>query len=580
MKLSIIRFIFGIVYLVLILLIGKYLSTKYLDLKGVASVVFGILFFLLVYPIFLFGLSMLLHTNMNLVLVLIPLILIVTVLGKNMLYFSFNTKEILVLFFALIIFVIYFLNYSGPFTGYWDTYIASPSIIMTGHKINFIDLDSNQVYNYNLTNKLPNDLINENSYGIISKDQRLGTGIIFSIPYLFFGMLGFPIFNSLLISLSFLLFYYTLKRHMKQNFISLAISLFLFTNNYFVTVTSLNPNLVGFFFVIMIIFLVLRPKINWIALGFVFGAFGSIRNVAIIFSIPLAYVLFREKKVFKNITLFVLSVIVLISPILFWNYYAFGNPFIHSSQYFGFEGFRPVFDHFFFGTKFSLNGLLNFPFSLEIVRTPHFSFPVFLFLPLLLIRIFGGFSILVIYGLFNEIPNIKKYFLLLWIIPMLVLLSFQENWEVAKTSFILLILPVFFLFLADGVLKIKSKIPNLKKFLSLLVISIVVFIFLINSYHLNYYVDERWYERFPKAKLNAYFEYEPLAYPDEFKFFQTMDSTEEIDSFRQNLTSPKIFPKLFGINMLLKHTSPIDFESNYLEPNALIIWKYIYVQNE
>ncbi|MBT7392360.1 tetratricopeptide repeat protein, partial [archaeon] len=531
-------------------------------------------------PIISFSLAIIFKTNINFIIVFVVLLILFILVFKNIFLIRFNLflKEKILFLISLIIFILFFINYSGPFLGYWDTYIASPSIILTGEKTNFIDINNKIIYEYELEQKIPNDLINKNTYGIISKDQRIGAGIIFSIPFLFFGLFGFRLYYSLFITFSFILFYFIIKKLTNSTIISYLSSIILFLNEYFFSINTLNPNILGLIITIMIIYLIINKSNNWFIIGIIFGIFGNIRNVAILFSPALGFILLNQKKPIKKISYFLIGVITIMLPLLYWNYFAFGNPILHSSQYPHFEGLRPEFSHKFLGNSFNFNGLLNFPFHLKIIRTPHYAYPVFIYLFLLFIKILGLFSIFVILGFIKYFKKNNKnwIFYCLWLIPYITFLSFQENWEIAKTSFILLILPIIIIFMSFGLKNINFK-SNKKQ---ILIIFIILNLIIIGISKANYTIDERWYQRFPKASENAFYEYDNInSYQDEFKFFQSRETLEELEIQKKILTKIPFLPYLKLSILKIKPTIKFFNEIRKKNISVLVIWKYIYVQN-
>jgi hypothetical protein len=578
-----IKTIFGVIYILLSLLFSNILFFRIFKKRLIESYSIGFILINLVLPFISFILAWIFKTNINYFTIFLPIILLIIfiiffVKFKNN-NIKISDKEKLLLIIGLIIFFIYLTSFKGPFLGYWDTYIAAPAITMTGQEINFVDINNTNLYEYTLKNKIPDDLIDKKNYGIISKDQRIGSGIIFSIPFFFFGLDGFKLQNSLFIMFGFFILYFLILNITKNYFISILVSFFCFINGYILSINTLNPNLIGFILSIVIIHLSLQKEINWYLLGFLFGIFGSIRSVAIIFSIPIGYLLIRQKKENMKILYFLLIVLITILPTLIWNNYAYDNYFIHSSQYFGYEGFRPEFEHFFLGNEFEFNGLLNYPMSQNIVRTPHYSFPVFIYLLLLLVKIFGiFFFVTILFGMFSKVNKKYKVFLLLWLMPFYLFLSFQENWEVAKTTYILLVLPVFLIFLSIGIKNLFINI-NYKKSTYFFIVLIAVIIFYLGCINnLNYNLDQRWYDRFPKAYQDEYYNYNISSSDiDEFKFFQSTETLQELNDQRIFLKSYFLFP-YFNFE---KNINSVDNLINKKNMNKnvtiFVIWKYIYV---
>ena len=576
----IIRIILGIMYLFLTLYLGSSFSKKYFKLKGLKSVVSGFICLNFIIAFIAFMLAIIFGSNINFLNTLISvLIVFLSIRELPKIRFKNILKEILrnkiILIFSILIFVIYFFNFSGPFLGYWDTYIAAPSITMAGTQLNFVDINNETLYNYTLLQKIPNDLINKKSYGIISKDQRISSGILMSVPFLFFGIFGFRLFYSFFIVSGFFILYFLVKLITKSKTISLIASALCYMNGYIFSINTLNPNLFGMILLTLIIYLSLLNVKNWFIIGLLFGILGSIRNIAIIFSFGMFFYLITEEKSIKKITIFTLATILGIIPILYWNNFAFGNMFMHSSQYSFFEGYRPEFSHNIFNLKFMFNGLFNFPLNNEIIRTPHYTYPVYIYLFLLLKKTFGLFLVFPILGYFNFYKKNKRntLFIGLPFIPLFLLLSFQENWEVAKTSFILLCFPQIIIFLSKGLEELKKNWLNPiyhTKLGILIIILVLISTFTISQ---NYELDQRWYERFPKAAADSYNKYENKIDLDEFKFFQSKETIKELNSQKEFLDKTY----LPFLKMPSKNRINISNELKKENINVFVIWKYIYV---
>jgi hypothetical protein len=266
-----------------------------------------------------------------------------------------------------------------------------------------------------------------------------------------------------------------------------------------------------------------------------------------------------------------------------WKSFAFGSILAHPTQYEGLYGHRPVFEHNILGSKFNFNGMLNFPFYERIVRTPHFPFPNFLTLPLLLLRSFGlllsSMAIIGIHYLTKQKRNISLLMLLL-LLPFLFFLLFQENWEELKSSFLILLLPPLSIFAIASIAAIKSRLnKNIIKpaitFITIVIILIASITFISN---LNFEKDQRWYTRFPHSLTN---EINLNTLPEELRldwqFFYTDETKEEYQNQKQKYISPGIFPKLYN-PISIKRFSFKEFRNNINKKQltTLEVWNYIY----
>lgn len=486
---------------------------------------------------------------------------------------------------SISVFIFSFFNFQGLGLGYWDTYIIFPASLMSESGIVLTDIDGKLLYDYNLPGNIPENLIQESSFGISSKDQRLGSAIFYAIPSLLFGKLGFRIFFALIASLIFLLGFSAAYNIFDRISLSLFCGLILSVNPYLLSVDRLNPNILGLALIAMLLSLITESNIQYSLIGITIGILGGIRNVSLIF-IPaiIFFTLFSVegwnwKKSMNRLVIMGFFALLFILPILFWNSFAFGHPLEHPTQYPGLYGFRPVFEHNFFGKTFFFNGLLNYPFHSSIVRTPHSPFPTFLTLPLLLLSSFG----LIIFALFflgiSQLYSYDKkvfWFILLFLIPFFSFLLFQENWEDVKTTFILLLFPPISLVISFGLGRF-YEYKDWKNMLNLVgklvIIILLLTLFMKVAYTLEFEKDARWFERFPRASEGLIFPaFESDNMRDEWWFFHTDETSEEIDIQRARLATPNIFPDYKGVKLgqvSNKEMSPEEIE-------FVDVWRYIY----
>jgi hypothetical protein len=538
-------------------------------------------------PLLCFAAAIAIGTNINLFLVFSIMALVTGLNLSNILAvlkikFRLNTEDNILIFLSIFIFIVYFLNYSGPFLGYWDTYIAAPAIIMTGEKIDFLALDNSTQFNYALSNKLPDDLIKKDSYGIITKDREIGASIVFSIPFLYFSFFGFRLFYCFFAVSFFLLLFYILKEMTASSVLSILFSLILMLNNYTLSIMTLNPNMIGLSLILVIVLALVKSSANfpWFFLGMLYGMLGTTRNLALLFLPALLFRMAFSKKMLVSILLFGIGAFIVVSPVLYWNNFAFGNILAHPSQYSGFEGYRPVFKHSFLGIGFGFNGLLNFPFYEKIIRTPHYPFPVFIYLPLLIIRIFGLLLVsLIPLGIYGLLKKRKKdaVFLCLFFIPYFAFLLFQENWEVAKTTFFILAIPGMLFFMAFGMVEL-LKLAYFKRNSLIYIVSFIILALAVRlvSAH-DFPADERWYQRFPKA-LNISQDRFDLygGFDEEWKFFQLRENQVNTLEQKKELSKLNLFPDI-------TYTLRFDFDTQQIKDElkkdnlkVFNVWNYIY----
>jgi len=491
--------------------------------------------------------------------------------------------EILLSVILIFVFLFFLMNFEGPTKDYWDTYIVAPAMFLTNQPINFTSMDGVQLYNYQLAGKIPQNLVDANSYGIITQDQRLGSGVIFSVPFLFLGIFGFRFLNALIIALTFLILYLTGKKMFKKEFLCLLLAVIVIFNPYFISINRLNPNVIALFAMSVLIFFMLHEEKNYFILGLLYGILGSIRYEAVIFIPAVLFILYKtEKRHFvRNTAIFAASALIAILPFLLWNKFAFSGFLVHPTQSPLLAGFRPVFPHTFFGIKFNFNGLLNYPFYMGLIRTPHFPYPVFLMLPLVIAKSFGLllFS-LMFFGVFyltKQNRNASLFFLI-WIITLFLFLAPQENWDEFKMTYILLMLPIIAIFAIKGIETFIYKI-SFRKILVLILILILLVSSINIMSNLNFPADGRWYKRFPHAIISEnQTNYLNDSQRMSWEFFHTAENYDEIAYQRAKITKTSLLPAFY----IKRHGDFFDSalkipqEIGKKNLTAVAIWEYVY----
>jgi hypothetical protein len=175
------------------------------------------------------------------------------------------------------------LRFDGPAKGYWDTYITAPAMFMNGAPIEFTR-DGEALYPIALKGELPEDLKNEESYGIISKDQRIGAGITASTPFAAFGLLGFRMLFAFCLTLIIPLTVLVLRRVRPEAYwAALLAGIALCWNPFVLSVDRLNANLLVLPLILLLLDLCLRKEVPWLWVGVVLGLTAGLRNAAICF---------------------------------------------------------------------------------------------------------------------------------------------------------------------------------------------------------------------------------------------------------------------------------------------------------
>lgn len=489
---------------------------------------------------------------------------------------------------ALAILVFSGLRFDGPSRGYWDTYITVPAMFMTGQPVDLHRIDGTPRFEYSLKGKVPDDTYDSTpgSFGIASKDQRIGAGILFGAPFALFNKAAFRWIFAASWALMFLFAFLSLRR-LNGGFIPpLVASLVLVLNPFSLYLDRLNGNQLGLFVLVFLWFLVTDPRPRWWLIGGLYGILGGIRNEAIILAPLFMAFLWRDtgslRPFAKNLAAFTALAFVAILPVLLWNQFAYGQMLIHPSQVAHLEGFRPTFPHAFFGSEFQFNGLLNYPFHDQVVRTPHFAFPTFLMWPLVTIKSLGvvltALAAAGAVALFLK-RRFESVMLLFWYGIVVVLFFFQENWEELKQTFMALHLFPLAAFLGAGLAWFGEGVKDWRRWAVTASIAAAVVVSLLGLRGLKVPADERWYVRFPHAAVNdAGLDELPEALRKDWQFFYTRETEGEIQREREHMTRPCLFPNLYRpfVFPAAEGLSRLAAEPFEREHRTLAIWSYIY----
>lgn len=480
------------------------------------------------------------------------------------------------------------LRFQGPSEGYWDTYITVPAMFMTGHDVDLHRIDGSPRFDYQLKQRIPDDTFDPSpgGFGISSKDQRIGTAILFAAPFSLVHMAAFRWAYALTWTFLFLFAFLSLRRVIEGFTVPTAGALLLVLNPFSLYLDRLNGNLFGLALLVFLFFLLTARDAPWWMIGLVYGLAGGIRNEAIILGpMFLAFMVRRRQdrgELLRSFLSFTAAAFVAILPVLLWNRYAYGQMIIHPSQVPHLQGFRPTFPHNFFGTTFQFNGLLNAPFHDHLVRTPHFAFPTFLHWPLVTVKALG--IPLAAAGLVGAVTlTYRKRFegrvLLYWYAIVAVLFVFQENWEELKQTFMALHLFPLVAFVAAGLAWIAEGLKEWRRWAIIGGLSVVLLAAVLGARTVTPPADERWYVRFPHAATNdAGLDELPAERRKDWQFFYTRETSSEIAAERAHMTRPCLFPRLYRpwIGPEPDVVDTILREPSTTKLRTLAIWSYIY----
>ncbi|NLH48951.1 MAG: hypothetical protein GX444_10150 [Myxococcales bacterium] len=479
---------------------------------------------------------------------------------------------------AGLIFIFYFLQFAGAGLDYWDTYIVAPATFIAGRPGVFVDEQGQPRYGYHLRGSLPRDLIDRAAYNIVSKDQRIGAGVTFAAPYRVFGMLGFRLFYAAFGALAFLLSVMAGRLLFDREAWAVMLGLLVAVNPFMLLMDRLNANFISVPILIGLLALLLAERPRWGIIGLVYGALGGIRNEAIVLAPALLVLLLATRESRRGLPFFTAGALASIAPYLAWNRYAFGRMLIHASQFADFDGWRPVFPHRFFGWRFDLNGLFNWPFYDHLVRTPHYPFPTYLTLPLTLVLCFGTvLTAFFLTGLWAQWRRDRRWwaFHALWLFFALGLFLFQENWEEPKTTFGALAIVPLAVLMTRGLEWLGEHRRSGRHWLAVALLTIALTGLVRLAAGMQTPVDERWYVRFPKAKIEAA-QIGCLADEQrrEWMFFHTDECPAELREQRAKLTRGNPLPRLYYPVRL--RWPDLAAEWGHYEPPIFDVWDRIY----
>jgi len=496
------------------------------------------------------------------------------------------------------------MRFRGPALGYWDTYIAAPAMLINGMPVDFVLADGAPAWTYNLSGRLPEDLVSPHAYGIATKDQRFGSALAAAQGFAFAGVLGFRLTFCLCVALLPPLTLLVWRRSGGSgDWPGVVAGLWLACNPLMLATDRLNPSVFALPLLLAVIALVVdaapRGALARAAVaGLALGLCASMREEAVCFVPALgAWLLWGRAELrgqrWKCVAVFGTACVVAMAPSLAWKAFVFGDPLMHPSQYDHHDGWRPTFPHQFLGVRFAFNGLLNWPFAQEWVRTPHFAFPVVLLWPLTAIVALGMAGVGLVgagwWRLRRRSPDLA-WLCVGWVVPLYALFGPQENWEEVKMTFLLLAFPAVALPLGEGLVAAVAGIsalrlrwtwlcpPALRAGLASGAVATVV---VLACRTVDVPADPRWYVRFPNADVRR----NPVASRElaqsergDWTFFQRADHPAELARERARLTRWTLWPATYlparwSWHETMQQTAA---EAGARRWKVLDVWGYIY----
>jgi hypothetical protein len=517
---------------------------------------------------------------------------------------ALSTRGILAAFACT--FAVHLLVYEGPVTGYWDTYIAAPALHLQGREAQFHLEDGSPAYPHTrLVGRLPDDLIDRSpgGFGVISEDQRLGAAVIVSPFYRAFGLFGFRAVHAFAWGISAALVTATAMALGMPVWVAVISGLVFALNPYSLSVNRLNANVISLPALAAILWLLFAAPATAAVgraavMGLFLGVLGGVRNECVLLIPALAVALGTQPMGVENRLRALLAAattaLLTLLPALVWQRWAFGRWLIHASQFEGFEGFRPVFVHSIGPWQFEFNGLLNWPFHEQLIRTPHFPYPTYVLLPLVVVRSFGVIGValaLTGLGVLWRRRSALAACVTLWIAALWGMLSVQENWEELKMTYLVLLFPAAALPFAEGLRWMTGAAgvassgpgdgtPRLP--LRILAFSLVAAVVWSGAYTIGALAvpaDARWWQRFPHAAVNrAGYAELPHELRWSWEFFHSGESDSELRRERDRLWPPGLFPRTYRARSVSigEEIRRMAGEAETTSLRTLAIWKYIY----
>ncbi|MCO4773021.1 MAG: hypothetical protein KDA24_23510 [Deltaproteobacteria bacterium] len=497
---------------------------------------------------------------------------------------------------SALIAVIAVLRFEGPAVGYWDTYVTAPALHAAGTGIDFVLRDGSPLLEYELGEGIPADLVDLDTFGIITKDQRLGAGVVASPWFTLFGLAGFRLLHGLLWGLIALGGCLLGRAVFGTKGIALCVGALLCLQPYAWAANRLNPNVFALAASVVILAILARRRPAGAraygaaaVVGLLYGAAGNVRPELVVAAPAVLWGLLglgghtdHPANHLRRLGLFAGCALLAVSPTLLWNGYAFGDALVHSSQYGDFEGFRPTFPHRFLGATFEFNGLLNWPFHDTVVRTPHFPLPIFLLVPAQMVLCWGsGLLALAVLGARALGAGRHGVLLGLWFAMMFTLLLPHENWDELKMTYALLYTPPLAVWVVAGGARFWDALQRTEwttvgsTVAVLLTISFVAWS--LRAVHTP--LDARWYVRFPGAAANgsgiALLTDEPRR---GWELFHTRETPEEIAIERARYTRGNILPHPYweAEPDWSVGAETLQAELGQRELRLLAVWYYIY----
>ena len=358
------------------------------------------------------------------------------------------------------------------------------------------------------------------AYGrVATKDQRLGNTAIFGLFVTFLGIFGvryaFSLFGALICSWGYIitrrLFGDTLTPLLAFPVLGLGLLdlsfVYLLTDPLFAFVLSAS---------VLHIVLFERGVRPALVAGLLLGMLLGVRDVSVLLVPAALYALAGQRRWRAAVIALAIGALLSALPWLYWHQYAYGTPF--TTEAVTKHTYIEPFDYSILGVDFRLPVLMNWPLHDSVVRTPVYPFPVFVLLPLVVAATLGWPLVaMVLPGLKELVGSDRRALkvLIIWVLPLWIFLSVQENWNEPRMGLLLLVMPALTA-VALGGLRRAYQWPEL---VAVGLVAIVTFAAVVQGYDVP--PDPRW------SKVNRI-----ITPPD----------PDELTHHKLALTSPHLLP--------------------------------------
>ena len=274
--------------------------------------------------------------------------------------------------------------------------------------------------------------IDGNPVFVHNQGQRIGPAVLVAPSIALFGTLGLRIaylLQGLLLPGLGLAFGLRLT---SSRWAPWLVAVLLALSPYAMNMYELDENIMSSIFGTLMLVCLVRPRPSWIIAGAALSLFLGIRHVGVVM-VPfvLAYIVMVAENRRRALIAFLGALILFALPYLILH----ANLLLVEGALFEGGLHRPMVPHDFFGLRFELPVLLNFPFTRALYRSPYTALPPLISFPLdFIVRHGLLLCSLLVPGILRlrEQTRAHRVLLLGWVLPLWGLVMIQSNWTQAE----------------------------------------------------------------------------------------------------------------------------------------------------